>query len=104
MSLNIIGTYNFSVQGDDVTSEILIPLRALEAPDPISTQRDQPYIPTALISATINPPQSGAPISITTFELYGDLLDQLHLVFSAPPPSRSALAISVVARFGTQRI
>jgi hypothetical protein len=95
--IRVLGTYQFSIYGDDVATEILIPLRGLIAPAPIQPDR----IPSAILDIEIGkppgPPGGGATVDLQDGEY-------IHIVFAAPPPSSAPTGVTIDALFGVDRI
>jgi hypothetical protein len=90
--LRLIDTYIFNVLGDDVTKEMLIPLRGFKAPGPLQPE----VIPTGFHDVQIGPNPGGA-----TFSLDGEFL---HIIFDVPPSGITETRVTLTALFGTTRI
>jgi hypothetical protein len=90
--ISVQGDYVFNILGDGTSTEILIPLRALKAPDPAQGN----WMPSGLFGATI---AGGSNTVIATLE--GEMV---RLKFASAPSATKPLTITLQALFGVDRI
>lgn len=90
--LKVLAIYEFDVLGDGIQKEMLIPMRALKAPDPIQDNA----IPSGVLKVDVGPSPGGGTVTME-----GEFM---HLRFDTAPPSGKPTAVAVTALFGTERI
>jgi hypothetical protein len=90
--LKIASEYVFNVMGDGVDDSMIIPLRALKAPDPITSN----VIPSAFVEAQVGPSPGGATAELQDGEY-------VKIVFEVAPPANAFTKVTLTALFGTER-
>jgi hypothetical protein len=90
--IRLLGTIQFDVVGDGVSTQMLIPLRAFVPPAPLQPT----LIPTAFTETDVI-----QGVGTATAKLEGEFV---RVTFNTPPSATTTTTLKLLAGFGTDRI